>query len=314
MFLIGQQVGKYKILDTLGVGGFGAVYLAVDSWLDKKVALKVPHKQSDDLFQLLKESRLHAALNHPNIVQLITAEKTDDVFFMVMEYVRGESLEAILDRDKTLDLKRSTDYLRQACHGLMHAHQNHVLHRDLRPSNLLIAEAGQVKITDFGTSTIIESARGYAQTRIGSPPYMAPEQFQGKAVLASDIYSLGCIFYEMASGAPPLFHPNPAIMEKMAAQGKITPLKLKNSSVPRALSDICMRALATEVKDRYQSASELLQDMDAALGVTRKETELEEIRSRLKAREEGTRTTTCWNCRKPLPPRTQRCPHCGEAQ
>lgn len=314
MFLIGQQVGKYKILDTLGVGGFGAVYLAVDSWLDKKVALKVPHKQTDDLFQLLKESRLHAALNHPNIVQLITAEKTDDVFFMVMEYVRGESLEAILDRDKTLDLKRATDYLRQACHGLIHAHQNHVLHRDLRPSNLLIAETGQVKITDFGTSTIIESARGYAQTRIGSPPYMAPEQFQGKAVLASDIYSLGCIFYETVTGSPPLFHPNPAIMEKMAAQGKITPLKLKNSSVPRALSEICMRALATDVKDRYQNASELLQDMDAALGVTRKESELEEIRSRLKAREEATRTSICWNCRKPLPPRTQRCPHCAETQ
>ncbi|MEW6365487.1 MAG: serine/threonine-protein kinase [Acidobacteriota bacterium] len=313
MFLKGQQVGKYQILETLGVGGFGAVYLAIDSWLDKKVALKVPHKQSDDLFQLLKESRLHAALNHPNIVRLVTAEKAEEVFFMVMEYVKGESLESILDREKTLDVKRATDYLRQACLGLMHAHQNHVLHRDLRPSNLLVSDAGQIKITDFGTSTIIES-KAYAQTRIGSPPYMAPEQFQGKAVLASDIYSLGCIFYEMISGAPPLFHPNPAIMEKLATQGKITPLKIKNPAVPRALNDVCMKALATDVKERYQSVADILGDMDAALGVTRKESQMEDIRSRLKAREEASRARRCWNCHRPLPPRAQRCNYCNEVQ
>jgi len=314
MFLKGQQVGKYHIVDTLGVGGFGAVYLANDSWLDKKVALKVPHRQSDDLFQLLKEPRLHAALNHPNIVRLITAEKTDDVFFMVMEYVKGESLEAILDREKTIDMKRATDYSRQACAGLTHAHQNHVLHRDLRPSNLLVSELGVVKITDFGTSTFLETTKGFAQTRIGSPPYMAPEQFQGKAVLASDIYSLGCIFYEMLTGSPPLFHPNPAMMEKLAIQGKISPLKLKNTSVPRAVSDVCMKALATDVKDRYPSAGDLLRDLEAALGITRKESELEDIKTRLRARDEASRTSLCWNCRKPLPPRALRCNHCGAAQ
>ncbi len=313
MFLKGQQVGKYHIEDTLGVGGFGAVYLAVDTWLDKKVALKVPHRQTDDLFQLLKEPRLHSALNHPNIVRLITAEKTDDVFFMVMEYVKGESLEAILDREKTIDLKRATDYLRQACAGLMHAHQNHVLHRDLRPSNLLVSELGTVKITDFGTSTFLET-KGFAQTRIGSPPYMAPEQFLGKAVLASDIYSLGCIFYEMMAGSPPLFHPNPAMMEKLALQGKISPLKLKNSSVPRAISDICSKALATDVKARYPNAGELLREMEAALGITRKESQMEDIRSRLRARDEASRKSLCWNCRKPLPPRAIKCNHCGEKQ
>jgi len=104
MFLQGQKVGKYEIIRSLGSGGFGSVFLAKDTWLDIKVAIKVPHKQSQELFKLLKEPRLQAALNHPNIVRMIAAEKEDKTFFMVMEYIRGKTLEKILGKEKVLDI------------------------------------------------------------------------------------------------------------------------------------------------------------------------------------------------------------------
>ena len=104
MFLLGQAVGKYQILSNLGSGGFGTVFLAKDVWIDKKVAIKVPHRQSGDFDDLLQEPRLLAALDHPNIVGIVTAERVDGVFFIVMEYIKGESLEAVLDREKSLDV------------------------------------------------------------------------------------------------------------------------------------------------------------------------------------------------------------------
>src|SRR5262249_8111172 len=110
MFFRGQIVGKYKILTTIGSGGFGTVYLAEDTWIDKKVALKFPHKQGVDFGELLREPRLLAALNHPNIVSILTAEKQENVFFIVMEYVPGETLESIIARDGALDLQRAFDY------------------------------------------------------------------------------------------------------------------------------------------------------------------------------------------------------------
>jgi serine/threonine protein kinase len=113
MFLQGQKVGKYEIIRSLGSGGFGSVFLAKDTWLDIKVALKVPHKQSVELYKLLKEPRLQAALNHPNIVRMISAEKEKNVFFMVMEYVKGRTLERILEKEKILDCEQAMDYVRQ---------------------------------------------------------------------------------------------------------------------------------------------------------------------------------------------------------
>src|SRR4030043_1304975 len=134
MFLQGQKVGKYEILRSLGSGGFGTVYLAKDTWLDIKVALKVPHKQSLELFKLLKEPRLQAALNHPNIVRMISAEKEKNIFFMVMEYVKGRTLEKILEKEKVLECEQAIDYVRQVAYGIDHAHKNRIIHRELPPS------------------------------------------------------------------------------------------------------------------------------------------------------------------------------------
>lgn len=310
MFLQGQKVGKYEIIRSLGSGGFGSVYLAKDTWLDIKVAIKVPHKQSAELYKLLKEPRLQAALNHPNIVRMIAAEKENKVFFMVMEYVKGKTLEKILEKEKLLDCERALDFVKQIAQGVDHAHKNKIIHRDLRPSNIMISEDGTAKITDFGTSAWLNNVP-YASTRIGSPPYMAPEQFLGKASYQSDVYSLGCIFYEMIVGRPPIFDPDPFKILEKAQQGRITPPRLRNSKIPREIDEIIMKCLASKVEERYQRTSEVIRALSSFKGKETKREEMDDILSRIKAREQ-TKTELCWNCRRPLPLKTKSCPHCGE--
>jgi serine/threonine protein kinase len=289
MFLLGQAVGKYQVLSNLGSGGFGTVFLAKDAWIDKKVAIKVPHRQSGDFDEMLLEPRLLAALDHPNIVGIVTAERVDGVFFIVMEYVKGESLEAVLDREKSLDVPRALAYAVQ----------------------ILVSESGIVKVADFGTSRLLE--KSHATTVIGSPPYMAPEQFQGRAVLASDIYSVGVMMYQMLTGQLPYFSPNPAQIEKMVAQGRCTPPRIRNTQIPREVSDIIMKAIAPELSERYQRAGELLDDLSTSAEIDHNATAMEDIRKRLKAREVP-KKGFCWHCRKPLHARSDSCPFCGEKQ
>jgi serine/threonine-protein kinase len=311
MFLLGQTVGKYQILSNLGSGGFGTVLLARDTWIDKKVAIKVPHRQGADFDELLQEPRLLAALDHPNIVGIMTAERVEDTFFIVMEYIKGESLEAVLDREKSLDLARALTYGVQILRGVEHAHEAQILHRDLRPANVLLSESGAIKVADFGTSRFLE--KSHATTVIGSPPFMAPEAFQGRAVLASDIYSVGVMLYQMLTGNLPYFSPNPAQIEKLVAQGRCTPPWQRNNQIPREISDIVMKSLAPEVSNRYQHASELLDDLATAAEIDHTASEMEDIRRRLRAREVP-RKGFCWHCRKPLHSRSDTCAFCGEKQ
>src|SRR5918994_3337292 len=260
MFFRGQTIGKYRILSSLGSGGFGAVYLAEDTWIDKKVALKVPHKQNLDFSEMLKEPRLLASMSHPNIVTVLTAEKQDDVFFIVMEYVTGETLEHIIMREGALDLSRALDFTCQMCNAVDHAHRAGVLHRDLRPGNMLLSETGFLKVTDFGTSRFLEIA-AHGTTIIGSPPYMAPEQFHGKAVFASDIYSVGVTMYQMVTGDLPYKTPAPADIEKLMRGELVTPPRVKNARLPRAINDIIMRALAPDLTVRYPRVADLLDEL-----------------------------------------------------
>jgi len=329
MFFRGQIIGKYKILSTIGSGGFGTVYLAEDTWIDKKVALKVPHKQSVDFGELLREPRLLASLNHPNIVTILTAEKQENVFFIVMEFVPGETLEALVTREGALDVSRALDYTCQISNAVDHAHRHGVLHRDLRPSNVIVAESGMLKVADFGTSRFLEIA-AHGTTVIGSPPYMAPEQFRGEAVFASDIYSLGVTMYQMLTGVLPYDTPSPADLNRlMKGELHVAP-RLKNPRIPKAINDIVVKAMAPAIQSRYKRAGDLLDDVLAARtsvprGTPRRpsstpEAEVDgasdtaqEIHQRLKARETP-QPRFCWHCRKPLHARSDRCPFCGEAQ
>ncbi len=326
MFFRGQTIGKYKILASLGSGGFGAVYLAQDTWIDKKVAIKVPHRQSVDFGELLHEPRLLASLAHPNIVSVITAEKIENTFFIVMEYVQGETLENIIAREGALDMRRALDLICQICNGLDYAHTQGVIHRDLRPANMLVSESGMLKVADFGTSRFLElTAKG--TTVIGSPPYMAPEQFQGKAIFASDVYSLGVSMYQMLTGTLPYDVPLPKDLDRLMRGDLIKPPHERNARIPRAVSTVVMRAMSPRTQDRYQRAGEVLEDLLAArsrttTGGRRPDTPvaakqppdaLADLHSRLKARETP-QPRFCWHCRKPLHARSDRCPFCGEAQ
>ena len=310
MLFKGQKLGKYKVVDTIGSGGFGVVYLAVDTWIEKQVAIKVPHQQTADLAELLKEPRLLAALDHPNIVNVITAEKRDGVFYIVMEYVEGESLEDILKREKLLPTRKFYEISAQLCKGIDYAHSHSIIHRDLRPANILVNRRGDSKIADFGTSRLLDNMP-YAKTRIGSPPYMAPEHLKGRAVFQSDIYSLGVTMYEMLTGNVPLFDINLGKLEKMVAEGKITPPRLRNNAIPSQVSEIVMKALSKNVSERYQRAGDLLHDLDHYFGTSEHKRQMDDIRSRLRARSEGSREASCWNCGRALARRTQECPHCG---
>jgi len=326
MFLRGQTIGKYRVLSHLGSGGFGSVYLAEDTWIKKNVAIKVPHKQNLDFSEMLKEPRLLASMSHPNIVTMLTAEKLDDVFFIVMEYVPGETLEHEIMREGALDLGKALDYTCQICNAVDHAHRAGVLHRDIRPGNMLLSETGMLKVTDFGTSRFLEIA-AHGTTVIGSPPYMAPEQFHGKAVFASDVYSVGVTMYQMVTGELPYNTPAPADLEKLMSGELVTAPRVKNARLPKAINDIIMRAMAPDLTARYQRAGDLLEDLLAArapagrraksrrtaVGLDLMDANVADIQSRLKARETP-QARFCWQCRKPLHARTDRCPFCNEAQ
>ncbi|MGH9369995.1 MAG: serine/threonine-protein kinase [Vicinamibacterales bacterium] len=326
MLLRGQTLGKYKIIAPLGSGGFGSVYLAQDTWIDKKVAIKVPHRQGLDFGELLREPRLLASVSHPNIVSITTAEKQENLFFIVMEYVQGETLENLIAAQGALDVNRTLDFTCQICNAVDHAHRQGVIHRDLRPANVLVTDNDMLKVADFGTSRFLEIA-AHGTTVIGSPPYMAPEQFHGKAVFASDLYSLGVTMYQMLTGILPYDTPAPADLDRLMSGELVSPPRLKNPAIPKALNDIVMRAMAPDVTARYQRASDLLEDVLAARTPPPRRTppatpvdparrgrdDAQGIASRVRARE-APASRFCWQCRKPLHARTDRCPFCGEIQ
>ena len=326
MLFAGHLLGKYKVVSTLGSGGFGTVYLAEDTWLAKKVALKVPHRQ-EQLTELLREPRLLAKLDHPNIVAITTAEKQQNIFFIVMEYVPGETLETIITDAGYLEVSIAVDHAIQIGLAVAHAHSQGIIHRDLRPANVLVLESGHLKVLDFGTSRFLEIA-AHGTTIIGSPPYMAPEQFRGQAVFASDLYSLGITIYQMLTGALPYDAPAPGHLEQLSSGQLVRPPHLLKSAIPRDLSNVVMKALAPEVADRYQRAGDLLADLEE-IRARRRVTPAAIDQSRGASSDGGLSRRDghskhrqqpqlvpgfCWRCRKPLHARANRCPFCGESQ
>jgi serine/threonine protein kinase len=246
-----------------------------------------------------------------------------------MEYVPGETLEKIIATKGALDLTRGVDFTCQICNAVDHADRQGVIHRDLRPANVLVGEHDMLKVADFGTSRFLEIA-AHGTTVIGSPPYMAPEQFQGKAVFASDLYSLGVTMYQMLTGALPYDTPAPADLDKLMSGELVSAPRLKNPLIPKTISDIVMKAMAPEPTARYQRATELLEDVLAARSATRTpqpaaiprrglaaghvgRDDPQSIQTRLRARETPS-ARFCWHCRKPLHARTDRCPFCNEKQ
>ncbi len=314
-----QMLGKYQILDRLGSGGFGTVYLAEDRLLNRRVALKVPHHQQDEQ-GMLQEPRIMAGLKHPNIVELITVEQKDDTFFMVMEFVDGESLDKLIRRERSLPAPRALEIAIDVASAIGFAHSHKVLHRDLRPANILLTSSGLAKVTDFGTSRLLATQDLFARTRIGSPPYMAPEHFRGRAVFQSDIWSLGITMYEMLTGTVPFYDADPVKIAQAFQSQPVVPPHLRSQAVPKAYSEVVMKALAVNLGDRYLSAQALLDDLKRLRDSLAKDTR--PLGSVSPGTGSGpvpvqrqvayTQARLCRFCYRPLPRNAAICPSCGE--
>ncbi|MCU0287826.1 MAG: serine/threonine protein kinase, partial [Acidobacteria bacterium] len=277
---------------------------------------KIPHRRDPMAEKSLQECVLQSRLlDHPNIVKLLTVDIIDHNVVMVMEFIKGTDLETLLDKEDKLELPVALKYFKQLLSALDYAHKHKVIHRDIRPSNIMINEEDDIKITDFGTSTLLDQKQ-YATTRIGSPPYMAPEQFEGRAVLASDIYSAGCLFYEMTSGLPPIVLANPMEIYKKAKASDFTPLKKKVTAISDELDHIITRAMAPDLEIRYKNAADVLDDLEQ-MGKEKRwsdnSREIKKIKERIDARHKRT-DYICWNCNKVMPRQMDRCLYCGTAQ
>ena len=261
--------GRYRIQGTLGQGGMAAVYLAHDSELDRAVAIKVlaEHLSSDEAFEqrFLREARMAAKLSHPNIVHVYDQGEEDGQPFIVMEYVDGSTLGDELTRTGPLPPGRVVDLALQICGGLEHAHSSGLVHRDIKPGNLLLRKDGTVKIADFG---IARAAQATKLTQIGSvlgtAAYLAPEQAAGEQVTAAaDIYSLGCVLFELLTGRTPyVFETLPELVVKQRDE-PITPIRELRADVPTELEAAVMHCLARGPEFRPRSAAELAQELAA---------------------------------------------------
>ena len=309
MFFRGQIIGKYKILSTIGSGGFGTVYLAEDTWIDKKVALKVPHKQGVDFGELLREPRLLAS-PQPSEHRPHPHRREAGERLLHRDGVRaGRDARGRSSRARARSIwPLALDYTCQICNAVDHAHRQGVLHRDLRPSNVLVSESGLLKVADFGTSRFLEIA-AHGTTVIGSPPYMAPEQFHGKAVFASDVYSLGVTMYQMLTGVLPYDTPSPADLDRLMRGELLSPPRLKNPKIPKAINDIVLQGdgaghsgpLPARRRAARRRAGGAREHAAAGAAAFRRATatSAEDIQTRLKARE-APQPRFCWHCRKPL--------------
>jgi len=257
---------RYRIERTLGHGGMAAVYLAHDEELQRPVAVKVPAEQfgDEETFRLrfLREARLAGRLSHPNVVQVYDAGETDGRPFIVMEYVPGRTL-AECGR---LSPQRVVELGLQACAGLQHAHDRGLVHRDVKPGNLLLRDDDVLKIADFGIARAAESTRHtQVGTILGTAAYLAPEQIAGgDATPASDLYSLGAVLYELLTGRPPYRVESLAELAAQQAEGVIAPVRDLEPTVPPEVEAAVMHALAREPRFRPASPADLGRELVTA--------------------------------------------------
>lgn len=264
---------RYELVRKLGAGGMGAVYQAVDSALEKNVAVKIllPGLSADTIIRFQQEAKATARLDHPNIVKVLDFGQTPNGdLFLIMDYVGKSSLEDLIKREKRIPIERALPIFIQIASGLTHAHKNGILHRDVKPSNIMFSETqdGNVQLVDFGLAKLEAGASQKLTTtgiHVGSPLYMSPEQVSGVDVdVRSDIYSLGCLMFKTLTGKPPL-QGKTAIETIMMQREEVPPLLSETDcglEFSSEIEEIVAKTLEKDPADRFQSAEELKQALE----------------------------------------------------
>ncbi len=258
---------RYEILEEIGSGGMAVVYKARCHRLNRLVAIKIlkdDYLEDEDFRRRFHaESHAVAMLSHPNIVQVYDVFDSDEADYIVMELIDGISLKQYMEKKGVLNWKETLHFAMQIAKALEHAHSRGIVHRDIKPHNVMVLKNGSVKVTDFGIARMMSKGNTLTKEALGSVHYISPEQAKGGRVdNRSDIYSLGVVMYEMMSGRPPYDGESPvAIAIKHINGGAVMPSTL-NPNIPGGLEQIIMKAMAHDVADRYESASAMLKDLD----------------------------------------------------
>ncbi len=272
MNLIGKMLAnRYEILEKIGNGGMATVYRAKCHVLNRFVAVKVLKDEFITDVEFIKrfksEAQTAASLTHPNIVSIYDVGNEGDIYYIVMELIQGKTLKEIILEDGKLSWKWSVNIVIQIASALETAHKNNLIHRDIKPHNIIITEDGMAKVTDFGIAKAVSNSTITAfGTTIGSVHYFSPEHAKGGATDAkSDIYSLGVVMYEMLTGRVPFDADTPVSVALMQVQEEpIEPIKL-NPQIPISVNNIILKAMQKDPADRYQNATEMLIDLSTAL-------------------------------------------------
>jgi len=274
--LVGKTLDKrYEILECIGGGGMAEVYRAQDMLLDRPVAVKVLRSQftGDDQFvrRFRHEAQAAARVSHPHIVNIYDVGKDGDVYYIVMEYIQGETLKEYIQRNKKLPVEEAVSIALQICEALDHAHQNNLIHCDIKPHNILMGKGGRVKVTDFGIARAVTSATlTQTGTIIGSVHYISPEQAKGGlASVHSDIYSLGVVLYEMLTGDVPFSGESPIAIALKHLQEEIVPPAQLNPDIPPMLEAVILKAVAKEPAKRYPAITSMMHDLEVVQGTLR---------------------------------------------
>ena len=265
MLTKGQKINdRYEIIKTIGEGGMANVYLAEDTILERKVAIKVLRGDlsNDEKFirRFKREALSVSNLSHPNIVEVYDVGEEDGNYYIVMEYIEGKTLKQLLQKRGALTLTEVIDIMSQLTDGLAHAHEAYIIHRDIKPQNIMIEDNGRIKITDFGIAMALNSTQ-LTQTNsvMGSVHYLPPEQANGKgSTVKSDIYSLGILMYELLTGSVPFKGDTAVEIALKHMKEKIPSVRKQNPTIPQSVENIILKATAKNPKNRYDSVTKVI--------------------------------------------------------
>lgn len=262
---------RYELKELIGQGGMADVYLAYDDILKREVAVKILRSSltGDPIYitRFHREARAAAALCHRNIVEIYDVGEEDDLYYIVMEYVRGQTLKELINKRGALHYVEAVDIMKQVASATALAHSMGIVHRDLKPQNILVTDSGIVKIADFGIASI-QSLSQVTQTDtiMGSLHYLAPEIARGeKATPQSDIYALGVLFYELLRGDVPFNGESPVNIALKHMRDEIPSVRAYNPAIPQSVENIIIKATAKNTNNRYQCADDMLDDLDTCL-------------------------------------------------